>query len=252
MTKKERLLQRLDAIGQSLANSGHGLALIGLGSAGSETERMDDYSDLDFFAIVEAGYKPHYMNDLTWLSNVSPIAYHFANTTDGYKLLYEDGIFCEMAVFEAEELAKIPFSSGRIIWKHRDFDDSDVLARHAKPDNSKSIEWLVGEAITCLYVGLGRYRRGEKLTAMRFIQGYAVDRVVQLAEHAETPQPSLVDGFMLERRVEKRLPQLAELLPQMTQGYTNSVESVLAILAYLEAHFPINATMKEEILTLAK
>jgi len=51
------LLARLDAIGRALDASGHGMALLGLGSVGLELERLDAYSDLDFFAIVEAGHK---------------------------------------------------------------------------------------------------------------------------------------------------------------------------------------------------
>jgi lincosamide nucleotidyltransferase B/F len=88
----DALLARLDAIGQSLKQSGHALALIGLGSVGVEVERLDAYSDLDFFAIVENGYKSHYLDSLDWLSSLSPIAYHFRNTPDGHKLLFEDGI----------------------------------------------------------------------------------------------------------------------------------------------------------------
>ncbi len=51
----QSLLKRLDEIGLSLERSGHGLALLGLGSVGLELDRIDAYSDLDFFAIVEAG-----------------------------------------------------------------------------------------------------------------------------------------------------------------------------------------------------
>jgi hypothetical protein len=108
-----KLLTRLDEIGQSLAQSGHGLALIGLGSVGTELARIDAYSDLDFFAIVETGYKTQYIEDLSWLSRLCPIAYSFRNTVDGYKLLYTDGIFCEFAVFEPAELSHIPFAAGR-------------------------------------------------------------------------------------------------------------------------------------------
>jgi hypothetical protein len=36
-----------------------------------------------------------------------------------------------------------------------------------------TVEWLLGEALTCLYVGLCRYHRGEKLSAQLFIQHYA-------------------------------------------------------------------------------
>ncbi len=111
------LLDRLSAIGESLARRESALALLGLGSVGLERERLDRYSDLDFFAIVRPGYKGQYLDDLSWLADVAPIAYSFRNTRDGYKLLYADGIFCEFAVFEESELTQIPFAPIRLIGK---------------------------------------------------------------------------------------------------------------------------------------
>ncbi len=90
MNTKQSLLNRLNEIGESLKDSKHALAIIGLGSIGIELERLDEYSDLDFFAIVENGYKEEYINNLSWLSKICPIAYKFRNTKDGYKLLFED------------------------------------------------------------------------------------------------------------------------------------------------------------------
>jgi hypothetical protein len=118
----DALLARLEAIGQSLAQSGQGLALLGLGSVGLEVARLDAYSDLDFFAIVQPGHKANFLNDLTWLERVHPLAYHFQNTVDGHKALFADGIFREFAIFEPHELASIPFAPGRIVWQAEDFD----------------------------------------------------------------------------------------------------------------------------------
>ena len=92
-------------------------SLIGLGSVGIELHRLDQYSDLDFFVIVRAGSKSRYLNDLGWLTEIAPVAYSFANTADGYKLLYQDGVFCEFAVFEEDELKEAVFSPGRVVWK---------------------------------------------------------------------------------------------------------------------------------------
>ncbi len=70
MKTPQDLLERLDAIGESLRTSGNALALLGLGSVGTETARLDAYSDLDFFAIVREGFKAHYIDHLDWLSSV--------------------------------------------------------------------------------------------------------------------------------------------------------------------------------------
>jgi hypothetical protein len=248
MNSPEALLARLDAIGHSLEQSGHALALIGLGSVGLELDRLDVYSDLDFFAIVEDRHKLRYLENLDWLSALAPIAYHFRNTRDGHKLLFQDGVFCEFAVFEQGELSSIAFARGRIIWKRPQVDDAiaaPVVTGPLAPD--KTVEWLLGEALTNLYVGLCRLRRGEKLAATRFIQGDAVDRVLDLAPQIERAAAARKDAFAPERRFEQQFPGVAQALPDFVQGYGRSRESARAILEYLEQHFEVNPAMAEAI-----
>ncbi len=244
MNDPQKLLTRLDAIGRSLEASGHALALIGLGSVGLETARLDAYSDLDFFAIVEAGYKARYIDRLDWLEASAPVAYAFRNTVDGYKALFVDGIFCEFAVFEQAELGGIPFERGRVVWKRPQVSAEIAIPVAAPgPAPAQGAEWMLGEALTNLYVGLCRLQRGEKLSASRFIQGHAVDRVLELAALVEKEGPALKDRFSNERRVEQRLPGLAGELPGFIQGYERSVESAQAILEWLEGHFDVNRAM---------
>ncbi len=253
MPNKQALLTRLDAIGRSLERSTHAEALIGLGSVGLELERLDEYSDLDFFAVVEDGWKGHYIADLGWLEQAAPLVYTFRNTPDGFKVLFADGIFCEFAVFERAELAGIPFAPGRIVWKRPDVPDSiAVPAVKSAGPAVKSPDFLLGEALTNLYVGLCRYRRGERLSALRFIQGYAVDRVVELASLVESEGSALKDPYSGERRFEARFPMTARLLPGMLGGYERTPESALAVLAWLEQNFPVNPALAGRIRELAK
>ena len=249
--KRELLTSRLNEIGSSLAQSKKAVALIGLGSVGVESNRLDDYSDLDFFAVVEKGFKSHFLDNLSWLSCLCPIAYCYRNTPDGYKVLFEDGVFCEFAVFEEAELGGIPFSPGRIIWKRASVSDALALPQRSKAAwETPSLEWSLGEALTSLYIGLGRFRRGERLSAMRLIQCYAVERVLELFEKIDPATWASRDSFVLERRYEQRHPAVAEVLSAFCQGYERSVESAEAILAFLERHFQVNAVLKEEILKL--
>lgn len=247
MDTQQRLLARLDAIGVSLADSGHALGLIGLGSVGAELDRLDAYSDLDFFVIVKDGWKDWFLEHLAWLSRLCPIAYQFRNTEDGYKLLYEDGIFCEFAIFERAELSTIPFAGGRIVWQEGEIDALSMPLHNVQPAAPKSVEWVIGEVLTNLYVGLGRYHRGEKLSAARFIQGYAVDRVLDVAELVEPQQPGHADQFVKERRFEQRFPATAQELARFVQGYGRSRESALAILEFVERHFVVNPAMAEAV-----
>lgn len=149
--RQDLLLSRLNEIGASLAQSNKAVALIGLGSVGVEVDRLDDFSDLDFFAIVETGLKSEFLDHLGWLSSICPIVYSFRNTPDGYKLLFKDGVFCEFAVFEEPELRHIPFAPGRIVWKRPGVSDALALPQLASNvQENPTLEWSLGEALTNL------------------------------------------------------------------------------------------------------
>lgn len=244
--KQKLLLARLDEIGAALARSGKALALIGLGSAGTEPERLDDYSDLDFFAIVASGCKGEFIDDLAWLASIHPVVFSYRNTRDGHKILFDDGVFCEFAVFEMPELRHIPFAPGRIVWKKDDVDETQLQPAPRQTEDRDS-EWLIGEALGNLYVGLSRHARGEKLAAMRAIQVQAVDRVLELTASIEPAASTARDIFAFERRYEQRYPAGAQVLAQFAQGYERNVESALAILAFLDRHFELNPAMRQAI-----
>lgn len=246
------LEQRLQDLAAVVAADPAGLALLGLGSVGLETSRLDVWSDLDFFVIVSPGHKAQWLAEPSWLDRAHPVSYRFKNTADGFKLLFADGIFAEMAIFEPQELAAIPFAEGRVLWHRAGFDPAQL-----KPTNRSGTKWtppsadfLVGELLTCLYVGLCRYRRGERLSAWRFIQGYCLDRFLELAEFWETAQPGFEDPYNRDRRFEQRFPQAAQLLPDLLGGYNALPNTVRVLLAWLEGKTTVNPALKTAILDL--
>jgi hypothetical protein len=253
MTTPSLLLQRLDDIGASLRNSERARALLALGSVGSELERLDEYSDLDFFVIAEHGLKQHLIEDLSWLHNVAPVAFHFRNTKDGHKLLFADGIYCEFAVFEEEEMKSAAFSAGRIVWRTEGFDESLCIPRiPSAPFRPDDLAWAVGEAVTCIYVGLCRYARGERLSGTRFIQSYAVDMMIACASRFEQERPGFPDRYQNERRFEQRFPGMAEWLPRIVQGYDRVPESALELLTMIKQYAHVDQSMEQQIVTLAQ
>jgi hypothetical protein len=249
----ERLLQRLEALAQSLAARPDALGLLALGSVGRERARLDAQSDLDFFVLVAPGAKARYIDALDWLAVAHPLAWHFRNTADGHKALMADGVFCEFAVFEPAELAGIPYAPGRWVWRRDALDAALDTPRVPLPSaTAPDPAWLVGEALSNLIVGLQRLQRGEVLAAMRLIQVCAVDRLVELAERGGSAVGSGGrDPFALERRVEQRLPQLKPVLELAAQGYGRSAASALAILAYLQQQAPVPDAVAARIRALA-
>jgi hypothetical protein len=254
MPAVQTLLDRLDAIGHALRHSGHALALIGLGSVGAETDRLDTWSDLDFFAIVQPGHKNHYLHNLQWLAAAHPLAWHFQNTVDGHKALMADGVFCEFAVFEPDELAAIPFAPGRVVWKAAGVSDHIALPRKALPVQTPPEEsWIVGEALSCIFIGLQRWHRGERLSAARFVQSHALDRLLELDALRHPAQENGADPFNRDRRLEARRPQMQAELARLVPGYQHTPQAALAMLAALQARgATLNPHITQLITHLAK
>jgi hypothetical protein len=242
-----RLLQRMDDLGAVLARRGDAVALFGLGSVGTDLERLDDHSDLDFFAIVNDGAKQRYLDSIDWLEELAPVVFSFENSVDGRKVLFADGLFAEYAVFTLGELRAQTYPPGRIVWQRDDtFGELDAAGRLPGPSPADNAEWQVNEALTNLYVGLHRELRGERLSAMRFIQVHAVDRLLTFLDLTEAAS-SKQDAFVVERGAERRFG--ADLLPlsSFAPGYDRNREAALAILEWLEARAEVNETLARSI-----
>lgn len=238
--RRKALLERMDQIGRSVAKHDGTLMLLALGSIGLETDRLDDYSDLDFFLIVEDGHKARFIDNLDWLA-VEPLVYEFQNTKDGHKVMFEDGIYAEFAVFEIVEMPGIAYAPGRIIWQ-RD-EALDTFATPKFVTRTADAAHRYEEALTNLYVGLLRERRGERLAGFELIQVAAVNHV--LKAYGEISDP-----FNPTRRVEWTHPELVDRLHEWIPGYGKSIEAGAAILRHIEAHHSVNPTLKREIMRL--
>src|SRR5207245_4916297 len=118
------------------------IALIGLGSVGVDLDRLDDHSDLDFCVIVEDGARQRYHDSIDWLEELSPVAFSFANTLDGRKVLFGVGLYAEYAVFALEGVAACASPAGRIVWQRADA-PAGLAAPRGVPGRSSydSVQW---------------------------------------------------------------------------------------------------------------
>jgi len=242
-----KLLRRLDDIGSYLANCEDTLGLLGLGSVGIEINRLDQYSDLDFFLIVKKGSKSKYLDSLFWLSDVYPLVYSFRNTVDGYKILFADGIYGEFAVFEEAEMENISYSEGRWIFKKSDCTMSNVQKMPFNSLQSSRTDYAINELLTNLLVGLQRYRRGEKLAAQRMIEVHALEKLLSVLPTIYIEERGYPDKFNLERRIEFRFPVFANHLPLFVQGIENIPASASHLLDFVTSHFKVNDALVSEI-----
>lgn len=247
------LHERLGLLARDLSTRAGALGLLALGSVGRETDRLDDWSDLDFFVIVRNGAKQAFIENLAWLEAAHPLLWHFQNTDDGCKALMTDGVFCEFAVFEAHELERIPYAPGRFVWRHNELEQSLATPKLTLPAKREAT-WLVGEALSNLIIGLQRHARGEKLAAMRMIQVHALDRILEFLELRQlAPYNPLAtrDAFNIDRRIEIRSPRGASELSKWAGGYEQTVSAALALLAVLDDHQVVPVGVKERVQLLA-
>ncbi len=243
--QKDKIIQQINLMIKSFSSDPNILCFLGLGSLANQ-DRLDDYSDLDFFLIVQKGTKIKYLNDLSWISN-EPLSYQFLNTKDGYKAMTSNGVFMEFAVFEADELKDIPFTPGKILYMKDDFDPSIVYQNDIKPHQT-DIDYRVNEALTNLYIGILRHFRGEIQSAFSFIQVYAMHHVYHLLSEIYEETPHEIDRYVQERRIEFRFPNQKDMLFNMTQGSKHNLESALTILEFLTKNFQTN----EKLVSLIK
>ncbi len=243
-------LRRLDHLAEHLSRDAGVQAVLGLGSAGVETSRFDEHSDIDFFLVVDdAEMKSRYLADLAWLGGFGgQVAYSFVNDRNGRKALFDDGLFVEYAIFTPPELASLPFAGARVVWSRPAF----VLPPTNRPPAASidPVEFHVNEALTNLYVGLHRHLRGEDLTAMRFIQVYAVDRILALVRLSPTTVLDQPDPFEATRRIESAQPAAALPLADMVPGYAHNVDAARRTLAWLTEHYETHPAIVAAILLL--
>jgi hypothetical protein len=230
-------LLRLDRMAERLAPDPEVVAVLGLGSAGVAHDRFDDHSDIDFFVVVAtAGAKRRYLAGVDWLGGFgSPPAFSFENDPNGRKALLSDGLFVEYAVFTPPELASLALDGVRVVWQR----PGAPAPLTWQPPPSRltafdTVEFHLDEALTNLVVGLHRELRGERLAAMRFIQVYAVDRVLALARAGARHG---ADPFEPSRRVEQALPADELPLAAMVPGYDGNPLAAAAVLDWLTSRF---------------
>jgi hypothetical protein len=228
------------------------LALIGLGSVGRDLDRLDEHSDLDFFVVVDDDAKLRYLDSIDWLEQLSPVAFSFENTVDGRKVLFDDGLFAEYAVFTLDELRGSSFSPGRTVWRREDAPPGlEALGHTPGPSPHDHVGHQVNEALTNLYVGLHRDARGEILSATRLIQSHAVDRLITFLDLTRPGTVPRQDEFAIERGAELRFGPDVLPLDALVPGYGRNREAALAMLEWLEAHTDVDRVLAAAIRELA-
>jgi hypothetical protein len=210
---------RFDALSAGLARGVRqrdglsGLVLLGSASdAGSV--RRDEWSDHDFFAIIEGGRGAELRPDLDWLPDLERIVLTAREGDIGFVAVYDDGHVFEFAFSEAAELGGALAGDATVLVDD-DAGTTATLIAGARdraeagdrfdPENDAKL------VLVKLLIGTGRARRGEVLVGSQFVRSWAMQCLVRAIRgrfpHRSTTLRDTIDPL---RRFEADFPGWAQ------------------------------------------
>jgi hypothetical protein len=190
-------------------------ALIAIGSL-ARPERVDAWSDYDFWVITTTAAQIELLTDLSWLPDHPTIALALRLAEQYYTIVYTTGHIAESAIFGPHDLSRGRLSHYRML-----FDKDDITARvQALAEDVRHEHEIgynpsntLGHFLVTLCTDAARAARGERLSAHTYIFQYAVDDLLTLITHQIAPQrPDLADPFDARRRFEQAYPDLSMTL----------------------------------------
>ena len=200
-----------------LEADGRVLGLVVLGSTAEGERPPDRWSDHDFFVVVTPGAQESFRDRLDWLPHPDRIAFSYRETPHGAKVLYRDGHLLEFAVFSPDELSVARVNAWRALFDReriaeRMADVAEATGKNAL-SGAPSDEWLAGQFLTTLLVGVGRYARGERVSGRQLVASTAAAHLVTLLSRRLDPRgPSQLDSLDPLRRFEQTFPSIGKEL----------------------------------------
>lgn len=199
------------------------IGLVLLGSASDDgAARRDEWSDHDFFALVEDGRGPELRPDLAWLPDADHIVLTAREGDIGFVAVYDDAHVFEFAFSEAGELAGAVAGDGTVVVDDEVGTTASLIARAREraaaadrfdPANDTRL------VLVKLLIGVGRARRGEVLNGGQFVRSWAVQCLVRAIRGRYSERSStLRDTIDPMRRFEHDFPEWAARIAGALQG----------------------------------
>jgi len=187
------------------------VALVLCGSSAA-LARRDRWSDHDFLVVTVDGAAEAFRRDLSWLPDATRIGLWFQDTAHGLKALYDDGLLVELAVFDRSEFADCALGDYAVV-VDADGVQEQAAAIHARSARSSPVDpdLELGTFLTSVYIGTGRARRGERISAGLHLRAWAVGHLLRLASDLVTEDHrGPLDVLDPARRVEQVDPAFAD------------------------------------------
>lgn len=205
-----RFIEYSESLTSACVNHPKIIGLVLVGST-AEIDRVDEWSDHDFFVITEAGEQENLRQDLGWLPKSSSIAFWFRETAHGLKVIYKSGQVLEFAIFDCNELRECTVNHHRLAYGNTEVEEALTIAGKRLPqivpgDDLADFRLF----LSALVIYVGRARRGEVIAAGQGIRSTAAIALLKVLTRRLPPDPRL-DGLDVTRRFEFVYPYIGKL-----------------------------------------
>ena len=237
--------QAYDALTSALtawaSNEPSVIGLVAVGSTGGVLREPDEWSDHDVLVITVDGAAGRLLDDLTWLPDANRISVRFIETDRGRSFIYDDGHLIELAVIDQSNLDDLPLNTYRVLVDRDRIEErlaiiTQQTARQVRAEDAEGTT-RYQRFVKELVIGLGRYGRGETLSASQRIRGTAMTNLLSLIGDFLPPeQAQTQDNLDPHRRFELAHPtyaarprQALELpIPELADEMLRMAEQTLA------------------------
>lgn len=209
-----------DALYRTLEFDTRVVGLMAAGSMAGLSHQPDEWSDHDFWLIVQPGEEAWFQTHAGWLPDSDRIILFFREAEGGFKAVYQSGHLLEFAVSDFEGLRHARINDYRLL-----IDRDGLAADLAHMQQTTTTQHgdlvrddlgLLGQFITNLLVGVGRYRRGEQMSARQLITVSSLYGLLRLVpKHIPAEQPETLDNIDPLRRVEMVYPTIGAEINQL-------------------------------------
>ncbi|MCY7296159.1 hypothetical protein [Alteromonas sp. a30] len=200
---------------------------------------------LHFHVINTPDKTAQYFENSAWLNEVQHIAYQYQRAKNVKRVLFSDGILCDLHLHSSTELCDHSRSQWNVVWEKPGY-QLTAYPSHSLPCLETQTEWLLGELLTHLTLGLRCFANGEKLAAFQCIQQRSLNHLLTLLALKHFPEKYHDSTFNWEQH----FPELAGKLNQLAPGYEASPEAAQSIIEHLSQLHNFNHFIKDQILNL--
>lgn len=185
-------------------------ALVVMGST-ADRSRVDEWSDHDFAVVCATGVQESLRKNLSWLPHANDLVLTVREDHDGFKAVYRNGAVIEFAVVDHHELSTFSATQWEVLYDEGGTTRvMEAVASKTVPSDRPRPSRDLDLFLAAILIGVGRARRGERLSASGTIRGFALDHLLQVFRELTVAESiSRLDNLDPRRRFELVFPEIA-------------------------------------------